>query len=144
MKVVSIIRMFAGLAGLAALGGSPAYGQAEIDPNHFEAPNVEPLEKAKTNANSQAASVRYEGKFSLPYIVQCNGVSLRPGNYSVSLRSDGKVGHATLNQGGQAIGITGVMDKQGRKRGGRCAPCGTQRKHTQAVGNPSNGIGLSF
>src|SRR5260370_37301347 len=52
-----------------------------------------------------------------PYAVQCNGVSLHPGRYSVSLRSDGKIGHATLNQEGQTIGITGVIDRQGRKRG---------------------------
>jgi hypothetical protein len=117
MKVASVIRIFAGLVGLAALAGSPACGQSEIDPDHFEGPKVEPLEKAKTDANGQIASVRYQGRFSLPYAVQCNGVSLRPGNYSVSLRSDGKIGHATLNQEGQTIGITGVIDRQERKQG---------------------------
>lgn len=41
--------------------------------------------------------------------MQCNGKSLRPGRYSVSLRFDGKVGRATLNQGGQDVGIGGVV-----------------------------------
>ena len=115
MKVVSALRVFAGLAGLVVLGTAPAYAQFEVDPDHFESPNVQPFDKP--NNNSAAASIHYDGKFKLPYTVQCNGRSLRPGKYSVSLRSDGKVGQAILNQKGQAIGIAGLIHNQTHKPG---------------------------
>ena len=85
-----MIGILAGLIALSALGGPPSCAQSEIDPDHFESPNVEPFEKAKSNANSEAMTLRYEGKFSLPYEVQCNGRRLPPGRYSVSVRSDEK------------------------------------------------------
>lgn len=117
MKVVSMIGILAGLTACSALGGPSARAQSEIDPDHFESPNVEPLEKVKSKANSEAMTIRYEGKFSLPYEVQCNGKRLPPGRYSVSIRSDGEVGQATLNQKDKTIGILGVVQKQAHKRG---------------------------
>jgi hypothetical protein len=117
MKVTSVMGILAGWVGLAALGASPARAQSEVDPDHFESSNVEPFERAKANAGSEAAAIRYDGKFTLPYTVQCSGKNLPPGRYSVSLHSDGKTGQATLKQGGRAIGIPGVVHKQARKYG---------------------------
>jgi hypothetical protein len=117
MKALSMIRLFAGLMALSVLGGRPARAQSEIDPDHFESPNLEPFGKANSNANSEAMKVRYEGKFSLPYEVHCNGRRLPPGRYSVSVRSDGEVGQATLNQKDKTIGIPGIVQKQTHKRG---------------------------
>jgi|SRR5215469_8721339 len=115
MKVVPIIKILASLWGLLVLAGPPAHAQSEIDPDHFELANEHAFEKAKKNASSEATEIRYDGKFSLPYTVQCNGRNLHPGEYSVSLRSDGKVGQATLNQEGRAIEIRGVIHKQPHK-----------------------------
>jgi hypothetical protein len=115
MKVISVMGILAGWVGLVALGGSPARAQSEVDPDHFESPNVEPFEKATTNARSEAAEIHYDGKVTLPYTVQCSGKSLPPGRYSVSLHSDGKIGKAILMQGGRAIGISGVVHKQAQK-----------------------------
>lgn len=109
MKVISIMGILAGWVGLAVLGGSPTYAQSEIAPDHFESSNVEPFEKPKTNASNEAASIRYDGKFTLPYTVQCSGKSLPPGKYSVSLHSDGKIGKAILMQRGRVIGIPGIV-----------------------------------
>jgi hypothetical protein len=117
MKVLSMIGIFAGLTALSVLGGRPARAQSEIDPGPFGSPNVEPLEKANSNASSEAMTVRYEGKFSLPYEVQCNGRRLPPGRYSVSVRSGGEVGQATLNQKDKTIRILGIVQKQTHKRG---------------------------
>ena len=117
MKVISIVGILAGWAGLAALGGSPALAQSEIAPDHFESSNTEPFERAKIHARGEAMAIRYDGKFTLPYTVECNGRSLPPGRYSVSLHSDGKTGQATLKQKGQAIGIPGVVRKQAHKNG---------------------------
>ena len=115
MKVISIMGVLAGCVGLATLGGSPARAQSEVDPDHFESSNVEPFERAKLNAHSEATAIRYDGKFTLPYTVQCNGKSLPPGRYSVSLHSDGKTVQATLKQGRRAIGIPAVVHKQAHK-----------------------------
>ena len=117
MKVISIMGILAGWVGLAALGGPSARAQSEIDPDHFESSNVEPFERAKINTSSEARAMHYDGKFTLPYTVQCRGKSLPPGRYSVSLHSDGKIGQATLKQRGRAIGIPGVVHKQAHKYG---------------------------
>ncbi len=117
MKVVSIVGILAGLSGLIAIGAPSARAQSEIDPDHFESSNVEPFERAKINASSEAMAICYDGKFTLPYTVQCNGRSLPPGRYSVSLHSDGKIGQATLKQRGQAIRIPGVVHKLAHKYG---------------------------
>ncbi len=111
--------IFASLAAGIVLAAPSARAQFEIDPDHFDSPNMVPFDQPKTKANSEAAAaiVRYEGRFSLPYSVQCDGKSLRPGKYSISLRADGNVGQATLNQKGETIGIGGVVRKHPRKAG---------------------------
>lgn len=81
MKVISIMGILAGWVGLAVLGGSPTYAQSEVAPDHFESSNVEPFEKPKTNASNEAAAIRYDGRFRLPYTVQCGGKSPPPGGY---------------------------------------------------------------
>jgi predicted RNA-binding protein with PUA domain len=47
--------------------------------------------------------------------VQCNGKRLPPGKYSVSVRFNGKVWQATLNQKGHAIEIAAVVAAEARK-----------------------------
>ena len=81
------IAVFAGLLGCSfMLGPSRACAQAEIDPDHFDSANTEPVRQL-------VRVIRYDDTFSLPYSVRCNGKQLAPGKYSISLRSDGKVGH---------------------------------------------------
>lgn len=113
----SVLVTLAALSGLLPLGAPPARAQSEIDPDHFESPNVEPFDKVKADASSDVGRISYDGKFRLAYTVECNGKSLRPGRYSVSLRYDGKVARATLNQDGQTIGIGGVVHRQAHKQG---------------------------
>jgi hypothetical protein len=115
MTAPSLVRRLVRVALIFLFACLGAYAQSEIDPDHFESHNVEPFDKAK--ASGDAASIHYDGRFSLPYAVQCNGTSLRPGKYSVSLRSDGKVGQAILNQKGQAVKVVGFVRTQGGKRG---------------------------
>jgi hypothetical protein len=112
-----VLMTLAALSWLTALGAPPAPAQSEIDPDHFEAPNTEPFDKVKTDTTSDVGTIRYDGEFRLANTVQCNGKSLRPGRYSVSIRYDGKVARATLNQDGQAIGIGGVVHRQAHRLG---------------------------
>ena|SRR5215469_8927798 len=115
-------RWFGTLASLAAgilLAAPSARAQFEIDPDHFESPNMGPFHQSKTKANSEAAAatVRYEGRVRLPYSVQCNGRRLRQGKYAISLRSDGKVGQVKLSRKDETMHIGGVVEKQARRAG---------------------------
>ena len=97
------------------LGPPFAYAQSEIDPDHFGSPNTEPISQSRT-ADSKVTELHYDGTFSLPYSVLCSGKKLAAGKYSISFRSDGKVGHATLSQKGHAIEIAGVVQMQASKQ----------------------------
>ena len=119
MNVMSVIRIFAGVAGLVVLGGSGAHAQTEINPDHFDSPNAEAFPQPKTTPGSEVEALRYDAEFTLPYKLQCSGKSLSPGKYSVSLRSDGNTSYATakLNQKSQSLAITGVVRRHARKTG---------------------------
>jgi hypothetical protein len=109
MKAISAAKIYVALAAFAIFGVPHAYAQEGYD--HFDAPNMEPFEKTKINTNSQAASVRLERNFSLPYSVQCNGKSLPPGKYLLSLSSDGRIAQLTLKGAGQAMKFEGLAQK---------------------------------
>ena len=119
MKVMSVIRIFASVAGLVVLGDSGVHAQTEINPDHFDSPNAEPFPQPKTTTGSEVEPLRYDAEFTLPYKLQCGGKSLSPGKYSVSLRSDVNTGYATakLNQKSQSLAITGVVRRHARKTG---------------------------
>jgi hypothetical protein len=108
--------VFAGAILLPLTVGFRACAQFEIDPDHFDSPNTEPFPQPKPPTNTQIGTIRYDGEFALPHEVRCNGRSLHPGKYSVSLRSNGKVGRPTLNQKGHTTQIAGVVQTQAVKR----------------------------
>jgi len=111
VKAVRVILILAGLAVVFLFESPRAFAQSEIDPDHFEG---QPSEQAKPPA---AKVTHYEGKFKLPYAVQCSGKKLPAGNYSLSLNSSGGIGRVTLKQKGQAIEVTGVLFKQAHNEG---------------------------
>ncbi|MGC2403454.1 MAG: hypothetical protein WA510_26925 [Acidobacteriaceae bacterium] len=115
MKHPWITQYLIGLAVLVALGSSRAYAQFEIDPDHYETREPEP-QQSKTNSPAQAAKIHYEGNFTLAYTLQCNGQSLPPGKYSVSLDSDERTARLALNRNGQVLKIQGIPRRQNRYR----------------------------
>ena len=117
MKALLTVGFLPCLTVLAALTAPCVSAQSEIDPDHFESPNTWPFSRPKPNAASPVAETRYERRFALPYSVLCSGNKLAPGKYAISLRSDGKVGQATLSLKGQTVGIAGVVQRQSHKRG---------------------------
>lgn len=117
MKAILIVCLLPCLTVLIALTAPCVCAQSEIDPDQFESPNTEPFSLAKPSADSQVAEMRYEGRFALPYSVLCSGNQLAPGKYTLSLRSNGKVGQATLSLKGQTVGIADVVQRQSHKRG---------------------------
>jgi hypothetical protein len=110
-----VVAIYIGLLGSATLGAACAYAQSEIDPDHFDSPNTEPMPQPRT-AGSKVTEFRYDGTLSLPYSVLCNGKKLAPGKYAISVRFDGKVAHATFNQNGHAIEIAGVVPTEAPKQ----------------------------
>jgi hypothetical protein len=133
MKSFSIFAIPAALLFLVALGGRGAYAQQEIDPEHFDSPSSETITQPRT-ADSRVRVIRYRGTFSLPYSVLCSGKKLGPGKYSIWVRSDGKVGQATLNQKGHAIEIAGVVHTEAAQ----------QRAEVVVVENYKHGRTLSL
>jgi hypothetical protein len=127
MKVLWILGKVTALALLMALAGAAAYAQQEIDPDHFDSPSTEPPDQPKSS-RSHGSATRYDGNFSLPYAVQCSGKQLAPGKYSVSLHSDGKVGHGVLKSKSQLIEITSVVHPKGSKRGADVVVVGSKGK----------------
>lgn len=83
MKTLRWITCLIGLAVFVGLGNPRAYAQAEVDPDHYETRDPEPLPQSNTNARGQAAKIHYAGNFVLPYRLQCNRSSLSPGKYSI-------------------------------------------------------------
>ena len=76
MKTVRCITCLIGLAVFVGLENPRAYAQAEVDPDHYETRDPEPLQQANTNAPSPVDKIHYAGNFVLPYRLQCNRSSL--------------------------------------------------------------------
>ena len=115
MRYPRFTQYLIGLAVLLALGGSRAYAQFEIDPDHYETREPESIEPSKTKAPG-LAKIHFEGNFTLPYTLQCNGRSLPPGKYSVSVDSDERTVQVTLNRAGQMLRLQGIARRQNRRR----------------------------
>ena len=142
MKVLWILGKVTALPLLMALGGASAYAQPEIDQHHFDSPNPELFDQPKTQ--SQAHATRYDGNFSLPYALQFRGKQLAPGKHSVSLRSDGKVGHGVLKSKSQFIRITSVVHPQGFRRGDDLVVVGSKAKVRTLSAIQISGVNFVF
>ena len=57
MRVASVIRQFA-FAGLFVLGTREAFAQSEIDPDHFDSSNTEPIQQPKAPASTRIDTIR--------------------------------------------------------------------------------------
>lgn len=99
---------------LITFAGSPAYPQSEIDPDHFESPNMEPFDKGKTNPEGEAQTTHLKGQFVLPYSVYCSGKTIRPGTYTLSLHFARDMAKVSLNGEGRIVELVGVSHKQDR------------------------------
>lgn len=111
MKAAHVMRFLVVLAGFASLATPCCYGQSDAFPDQFDSPNAEPSPQPKTKEGDAAKTgkVRFDGQVTLPYSLRCAGKRLLPGRYTISLRSDGNTGWATLNQKGQSFEIAGAV-----------------------------------
>jgi hypothetical protein len=116
VKTLWITTLF-GLAAIVSVGGPNAYAQFEVDPDHFETREPEPLLQSKANSPAQPAKTHYVGDVTLPYPVQCDRRTLSAGKYSVSLDSNGGTAQMTLNRKGATVTLQGVAQRQNGHRG---------------------------
>ena len=92
MRITTAVKasVFAAALGVACLLPVMAHAQAEVAPDHFELLNTETAAAPPAQvATANQAKGDFQGKFSLPYHVQCSGKNLKPGEYQLSVKSDG-------------------------------------------------------
>jgi hypothetical protein len=128
VKTLRLIGCFIGVAVLVALGSPRAQAQAEIDPDHYETRDPEPLPQSKMMAPGQLGKIRCEGNFLLPSSVRCNGSSLTLGKYLVSVDSEGSTLRVTLDRGDHRASTGGTAQRQNRNRRRNEAALGAERK----------------
>ncbi len=97
------------------IGNPRAHCQAEIDPDHYDTVDSQSL-PANSAAVAQTARLHYQGNVTLHHAVQCEGKTLSPGAYLVSLDSDGWTAQVTLNRKDQVVRIEGIPKKPARHR----------------------------
>ena len=115
MKSATIMRMVIGLGALLVIGSPRAFAQSEIDPDHFEGPNVEPFDQAKTKPAGAMGAVQYDAKFTLASNAQSNGNTSTSAKPAVSRGSDTRVTQVAMNREGQAVKAEGTALSQARK-----------------------------
>ena len=88
MNMTTVVKasIFTAALGLACLLPATARAQSDVMPDEFafsaETTVAQPVVAVQTKAN-------FEGKISLPYGVNCAGKNLKPGEYMVSVKSQG-------------------------------------------------------
>ena len=104
MKMTTVVKasMLTAALGLACLLPATARAQSDVMPDEF-AFSAEPATAAQPVAAVNAAN--FDGKISLPYAVNCAGRNLEPGEYVVSVRSEGSARVVTIHGGGTRVNM---------------------------------------
>lgn len=92
--------------GVACLLPTTARAQSDVMPDSFpfsaeEAATFWATQPAATNA----PKVDFEGKVSLPYGMTCGGKSLKPGEYSLSVKSEASGRVVTIHRGNENVSM---------------------------------------
>ena len=79
------------------------HAQAEINPDHYEITDGEPISQTGNSATAARNVGEFRGTFTLPFDVRCAGLTLPRGPYSLSIGSAAKSDEVTLVPKGNAI-----------------------------------------
>ena len=106
MKMTTVVKASVFAAALATICALPPAARAQADamPNpdeySFSAPEATAAQPAQL-ASAKTAKTDFEGKVSLPYGVKCGAKNLKPGQYVLSVKSEGTSRVVTLQGAGQ-------------------------------------------
>lgn len=92
MKITTVVKasVFAAALGVACLLPVTAHAQSDVAPDLFQFQSTEtPAAPHAQAAANKDAKADFQGKFSLPYQVLCSGKNLKPGEYQLSVKSEG-------------------------------------------------------
>ena len=117
MKTVRWTICLIGLAVLLTVPSARAFAQFEVDPDHYETSNTEPMPQSRINVPGHVSEIHYKGNFTLPYSLRCNGSSLPPGEYAIAVDSEGRTVRVTLNRGGHRVSIEGIQRRRNQNHG---------------------------
>jgi len=106
MKMTTLLEasIFAATLGFVSMLAPAARAQADAMPNPEEFPFSAPEATAAQPvqlASAKAANTDFEGKVSLPFNVKCGAKNLKPGQYLLSVKSQGTSQVVTLHGAGQ-------------------------------------------
>jgi hypothetical protein len=94
---------------LSLSASAPCRAQ-EVNPDHFELTNVASSAQPEKSSSRQANSAmsEFHGAFSLSHKVQCAGMTLLPGIYQLTLRSQDNHTALTFSQRGSSVTVPAV------------------------------------
>jgi hypothetical protein len=109
MKMTTVVKssVVAAALGLVCLLPTTTHAQAEVSPDVYEVVSAETIaaEQQLIAASNTAKPADFQGRFALPYDVRCKGKSLKAGQYSVSVKSEGTTRVVTLAHNGETMNI---------------------------------------
>jgi hypothetical protein len=108
----------------------PCWAQAEIDPDHFDTRATTVFE-AESIASANQAAGTFQGSFTLMHEVNCAGMTLKPGIYSLLIRPRGDWNVVTLIQKGTAGSIQVLVKTP--TRAGRAAALILERTGRESI-----------
>ena len=108
MKMTMIVKgsIFAAALGLACLLPVTTHAQADVSPSFYELANTDVTVAQEARlASNNAKPAEFQGQFALPYEVRCKGKSLKSGQYSLSVKSEGTTRVVTIARNGESMNI---------------------------------------
>ncbi len=124
MKMTTVAKgsIFAAALGLACLLPTTTHAQAEVSPDVYEVVSTETIaaEHQLQVAANTTKPADFQGRFALPYEVRCKGKSLKAGQYSVSVKSEGTTRVVTLAHNGETMNIR-AQELAGNRAAGHSA-----------------------
>ena len=109
MKITIALKgsIFAAALGLACLLPTTMHAQADVSPSFYEVVSPETIaaEHQLIAAANTAKPADFQGRFALPYEVRFKGKSLKSGQYSLSVKSEGTTRVVTIARKGETMNI---------------------------------------
>lgn len=108
MKITTAIKasVVTAALGIACLLPATVHAQAEVAPDFYPFSNTETTAAEPAQGLiAKNAKADFQGKFSLPYDVNCSGKNLKAGQYLLSVKSQGNTRLVTIHGVSENVNI---------------------------------------